>query len=457
MCYTILGDTMNRRKLISAVILIFIFLILINIEKEFKYTVTTQLENSSNYKIEIFSPKFNNKKINKKIKDFIENEKKIFFENINGLEEMNMVFELFIDYNIINSGDILNIHLESYLYTGGSHGIKNDIILTYDYKKNKFLDHNYLFEKNYLEKLSELTLSKIKSNSNYHFFDEQLLDDGIKPVIENFDLIIFNKETFTIIFPQYQIAPWSEGVISLEFSYDELGNSIKKKNFENYFNIKQSTPEEININQNEKKDQPNNNKLVALTFDDGPNPVTTKRLLDELKQRNIKATFFLLGRRVELYPEITRKIMDEKHTLGIHTYSHRNLIKLTDSEIKKEIDKTNSLIYEATGTKAKFFRPPYGSFNTNVQRIANMPIILWDIDTMDWKNKDKNKIANEIIKGVEKNNIVLAHDLYESSVDGVIIAIDKLINNGYQFVSLEEYQIITGLNLNNKEYYSLPK
>lgn len=179
-------------------------------------------------------------------------------------------------------------------------------------------------------------------------------------------------------------------------------------------------------------------KRIALTFDDGPNRKNTALLLDALKERNVKATFFVLGLNVVKYPDLVKRMIEEGHEVGNHTYSHKNLFQLEDDEIKEEIEITNNLIKEITGDYPKLFRPSYGNYNENIKNIANMEVVNWTIDSLDWRLKNTKKIYNRVIYKLKGNDIVLLHDIYKTSVNATIKIIDKLQAEGYEFVTASE-------------------
>ena len=139
--------------------------------------------------------------------------------------------------------------------------------------------------------------------------------------------------------------------------------------------------------------------------------------------------------------------------IGSHTYNHKNLFELNNNQIVDEIKKTNNVIKEVTGSNTLYLRPPYGNTNKNIKNLANMYNILWDLDTEDWKYKDKNKIAKYIIDNAHDGGIILLHDLYETSIDGALLAMEELSKNGYAFVTIEEMATLKGITLNKASNY----
>ena len=203
---------------------------------------------------------------------------------------------------------------------------------------------------------------------------------------------------------------------------------------------------ETNLGRNRLKELLLNKRGVALTFDDGPNPHTTPYILDILKKRHLKATFFVLGIQANKYPELVKRIHDEGHLVGNHTYGHKNLAKLKPAAIKKEIENTNKLIEKITGVKPKFIRPPYGSVNKAVVEAINdegMSMVLWTVDTKDWHSKNEKAVLKEVDRQLHISSgkcvggAILMHDIYPSTVRALDPVLDKLASNNYKIYSVD--------------------
>ena len=178
-------------------------------------------------------------------------------------------------------------------------------------------------------------------------------------------------------------------------------------------------------------------KLIALTFDDGPN-YNTGKVLDVLAKYNVKATFFVLGSKAKDNKKILKREYDSGMEIGNHTFNHLLLTKYKENVIKDEIDKTSSVIFEVTGRYPKLLRPSYGVYNNIVKKIGNMPIIIWDIDTLDWKYHNSKRIASRVINKVKDGDIILMHDIYSATANSLNIIIPELQNRGYTFVTIPE-------------------
>lgn len=178
-------------------------------------------------------------------------------------------------------------------------------------------------------------------------------------------------------------------------------------------------------------------KKVAITFDDGPNPDYTEELLEGLKERDVHATFFLLGKEVEKYPEIVKDIYDGGHLIGTHSYEHVNLCNLTDSAAIEQVDKANAAIYEVTGEYPEYIRPPFGNWKCNLDYETKMIEVLWDVDPLDWKTSNSDVITKRVTSKVQENDIILLHDASESSIKAAFKIIDQLQGEGYEFVTVD--------------------
>lgn len=179
-------------------------------------------------------------------------------------------------------------------------------------------------------------------------------------------------------------------------------------------------------------------KLLAVTFDDGPHPVYTPRLLDELKKRKVKCTFFVTGENAEKYPEIIEQMEKDGHLIGNHTYSHIQLTNCNLETFREELIKTNEVITNITGKEIIFVRPPYGLWDKSLEKDLNMIPVLWTVDPVDWATTDYVSVVKKMARQTKENDIVLLHDCYESSVNAALTYIDLEMENGFSFVTVDE-------------------
>lgn len=186
-------------------------------------------------------------------------------------------------------------------------------------------------------------------------------------------------------------------------------------------------------------------KYVALTFDDGPSGRYTSRLLDGLKERGAHATFLLCGYRIKEYPSQVQRIIDEGHEIGSHGYSHRNMEQLSRREIAKELMDTQALLPE--NCRVRFFRPPGGCCSDGVRQVAearNLAILNWSVDPRDWAIQDTAAIERAVLKNVTDGDVILLHDMSDSSVNAALHIIDQLAAQGYQFLTASELAALRG-------------
>ncbi len=194
-------------------------------------------------------------------------------------------------------------------------------------------------------------------------------------------------------------------------------------------------------------------KLIAFTFDDGPNSSTTNLLLDGLDKYDAKVTFFILGNRISKNKEVIKKAYLNGHDIGSHTYNHKNLFQLKNQGVLSEINKTNEELKKIIGVSPIYLRPPYGNINKRINDLTDMYIICWDVDTLDWKYKDRNKIRDNILKHAHDGAIILLHDIYKESVMGTFLAMKELENMGYAFVTISEMAELKKIQLDKDAVY----
>lgn len=177
---------------------------------------------------------------------------------------------------------------------------------------------------------------------------------------------------------------------------------------------------------------------IAMTFDDGPHPIYTSRLLDGLKERNVKATFFVIGKQIEGNEEIIERMYKEGHLIGNHTYNHVSLSGLNDEQACEELLKTCRVLHRITGNYTEFIRPPFGEWDERLDCKVNMIPVLWDVDPRDWRSTNVSKVVNKVVTDVKENDIILLHDYYDTSVQAALEIVDALQEEGYEFVTVDQ-------------------
>ncbi len=217
--------------------------------------------------------------------------------------------------------------------------------------------------------------------------------------------------------------------VSLDFQVKE------KMHYNNAQEVKAVVSEHVSGEMSEYGDVP---KKIALTFDDGPNVACTGRLLDGLKKRNVRATFFVIGKNAKKNPKLTKRIYEEGHMIGNHTYTHIDMSKVSEGKAGKELKKTSRIVHAITGEYPQYMRPPYGVCSQKLEESLDMILVRWTIDPLDWKTENTNEIVKKVVTKAEENDIILLHDCYKSSVDAALKIIDILQKKGYEFVTVDE-------------------
>ena len=294
------------------------------------------------------------------------------------------------------------------------------IFLTED---GKDFDLSRLFKD--ASKAKELLLSQINSTLE----DKQLDQTKIDQVLKNFtdqDLASWNfdyKDSQIILYPANPGETLEEIALPISSFFDVLESSyLLEKDAELY---------QAYFAQKDKK-------VVALTFDDGPNPSTTTQALDTLAKYKVKATFFVLGKNIAGNEDILKRMKSEGHVVANHSWSHPVLSQLSLEDAKKQITDTEDLLTQVLGSSSKLVRPPYGAITDDIRNSLDLSFIMWDVDSLDWKSKNETAILTEIQRQVRNGSIVLMHDIHGPSVNSLPSIIEYLKEQGYTFVTIPE-------------------
>ena len=180
---------------------------------------------------------------------------------------------------------------------------------------------------------------------------------------------------------------------------------------------------------------------VALTFEDGPNARYTEALLDGLKVREVRASFFLVGQCIEGNEDTVRRMAEEGHLIGVHCMEHRDLTREPEEEAVRQLMDTAAMIGAVTGRTPEYIRPPFGKWSSGLQEAVPMETVLWSVDSLDWKLQDTDRIVRRVLKDTEDGDIILMHDEFQTSVEAAMEIIDNLLAKGYTFVTVDELTI----------------
>ncbi len=182
--------------------------------------------------------------------------------------------------------------------------------------------------------------------------------------------------------------------------------------------------------------------VLALTFDDGPHPQLTPKLLDILRQQGVRATFYVIGRNVETYPDIARRIVAEGHEIANHSWSHPALTKVSSAKLKQELESTSNVIERETGRRPTNMRPPYGAINDRVRQAIlqdhKLDVIMWSVDPLDWKRPGASVVTQRMVQGAKPGAILLAHDIHPGTIEAMPQTIAQLKAKGYGFATVSQ-------------------
>ncbi len=452
---------LNKKGKITLIclFLVLVSIISIIIIKADNITENHILESTERYDLKIDYPNFKNKKIKEKVLTYIDKQRQEFMNVIKESENIQISSKYDFNLNVTSSerNNIIYVNILTYSYTGGAHYIRDDYSLYWDDDTKEFIDLKYFFKDE--EAFKEMTnlayyyVINLGQEENRNF-DQLWVRRGTAPTIDNYRHFEFTDNGLEIMFPPYQVASWADGQINITIPYEDINKYLKEE-------YRDSTKDETVVKEvpdirdlSQFKDK----KLIAFTFDDGPSSNNTNLLLDNLDKYNARVTFFVLGSRVDSNKEVIKRAYLQGNDIGSHTYNHRNLNLLNDSEVISEVEKTNDKIKEIIGVKPTLLRPPYGNLTNHRKELVNMHTILWDIDPLDWKYKNKNRVADEIIEHAHDGAIILLHDIYKSSVDGALLAMEELEKQGYAFVTITEMAQLRGIDLDYQtSYFNMKK
>lgn len=421
--------------------------------KESKYPnvgIKKEVYHSDSYDIFINFPVFLEDDFNTKVREYIEEQKREFDTLI---ADSDTSSDIKMTLNV--SFDIYQIYDKTYsikmdTFTDGklANPIYSNKIMLIDTANNQFVNPLDVFKDNKKDQLK-----KEVQHKTIEQYNEEIFEDELQEAIDSeafLDYLYFTDDQVVIEFPQYTIAPGSSGTLKVDFSYNELSDLFVDEWIEKVNQSSNNSDEEV-VDKNIKDESETNAeketeisnedlKQVAFTFDDGPHPENTEKILDILDEYDAKATFFVLGNSVDYYPQIVKKAYLEGHEIGNHSWNHPNLVNLPVETIRKEISDTDEVIKNATGEVPKLYRPPYGSHNQTVDEAAGKPPILWDVDTLDWQTRDPQAILTNVKNQTKDGSIILMHDIHKETVEGFRLSIDYLDSLGYEFVTVSELE-----------------
>ena len=405
-------------------------------KKDVSKNINTIIEKEKNILVGINYPVTNIKALDHTIEKDINSIYQKFKSQYNTLNELHEQSELNIDYyyDVINNR-YHNITLHTFINSSNLanpyHHIKSYV---YDQQNKKFLTiHDIVTEDSFLQFVSILKTQLIKK------YGECILLDKLKGIITpdyNYPLFTFDTETLTIYFNPGEITASYCDIIDIEIPLNRLQVKIP-------INSELKTDKVIEFTTNPRV-LDISKKVIALTFDDGPSKYT-KEILDILNENHAYATFFVIGNKVEIYQDTMQKMVQLGNEIGNHSYNHKWLTKLNQTDLEEQITKTQDIIKQITGYTPTIIRPTYGSISQKLRKQLSLDVIMWTVDTSDWKYKSIDRIVKNATTNIKDLDIILMHDTHERTVSALKKIIPILKEQGFEFVTISELKEIQQL------------
>lgn len=397
--------------------------------------------------IGVYYPITGKHRIDETIQDKVEEIKRDFDRN-NRLQKIKrptrQKAQLKIEYSsyLIN-GDYYSVVLQTYEKYPKQRTLETHVYsLVFQVSNEKKLQLKDVLKGRYLNVLSKKGKHAFENRAYlYPYRSSSLVQQELQPHKGNFENFACTKEGIEIWLPSYPIATGIVGYAHYLVPYVELAGYVQ--------------PQLVNIGIEDNKQSFIDNKkpMVAISYDDGPHKENTPKILDILKQNNACATFFVLGKRVQHRENLLQQMLDQGCEIGNHSWDHKQLTKLSYDQVESEIEDTQNAVFEAVHVYPSLLRPPYGDTNMAVREQINMPAMLWDIDTEDWKNKNAEETARRALLQVKDGDIILMHDIQDSTVEASAKIIPELKNRGFQVVTVSQLFESKGIRLEAGQVY----
>ncbi|ARI75933.1 polysaccharide deacetylase family protein [Halobacillus mangrovi] len=413
----------------------------------YEVTMETEIVEYEEYHITIHYPQTPNNQINQTIIDYV-NQKKAAFkkESYQSIQEYGKTksHELHIDFEIPHQGSsFFSVRFEETMDVGVPNIIHDQTVMNFGKKNGKRLQLDQLFKDNrhYVKHLAKLTKEKLRDDLSEETYQRPEIQEALKAVPTNYENIALTGNGLEIYLNQtVDILP-KQVVVSQRLIKDLLKDSYSEALMSE--GIKQvSHEQDVDLPQAEKREKSEEEghleaKKIALTFDDGPHPKITPKVLKVLQEYEAKATFFMIGKRVQYFSETAKLVADQGHEIGNHTWDHPRLTRLSPEEVENQIDKTQEVIKEVTGVQPKMIRLPFGEVPSQFSR-TQLKIIPLDVHGENWQEKEPEQLAQELVENVKSGDTILLHDIQSASVEVLEMVLDELSRKGYKIVKVSE-------------------
>lgn len=392
--------------------------------KRQELTIEGVIEQNKTELISIHYPKTGFEKLDKEINTYISNTRTKLNQYIKENAYIENIPELNIDYEYKVIGNRYSNIVLTTFFTSPllAHPINEIKTFVFDQKENKFLK---------LSDIAVIHTGKFKMELLKQHQDCISIDELEKTFHNQKNLkFTFTDHSIILYFNPYEIASGNCGIIKYEFSNKDFLIPIEKNSIQ-----------KTSLYKPNKKELSPFKPTIALTFDDGPSKYT-KEIVKLLNEYDANATFFILGNKVENYHDTLTYVLESGNELGNHSYNHKKLTRLSSKELHNQIDKTNEIVKKTLDYDIHLFRPTYGATSNSLKSNINMEIVLWNVDTKDWKLRNSKKIYEKALHDIKDGKIILMHDIYKSTLESLKLLLPKLKSQGYQIVTVSELKEI---------------
>ncbi|AVK82525.1 1,4-beta-xylanase [Lysinibacillus sp. B2A1] len=395
--------------------------------------IVTDVSNDKQTPFAIHYPQTDNKAFNEAVLQYISDSKETYLSSMKKIKNKEAMGELNISLETFPYREhYYSFVLTKMLYLGGAnHEVSTKTFFINNETGEQITIKTLLQgDENNLSTLATQVRKDLQQNLQLKddlFTDE--LEKATEPKWSNFNRFSIVDDSLQFYFDEYEIASGAAGapIVKLPLS---LINPLLASDFQIAMEtIKPTKPPTTGDS---------TTKRIALTFDDGPHPKVTEQILDTLDKYHAKATFFMLGGRVQYYPDIAKDVLARGHEIGNHTWNHPVLTKLSQEQVLKQYTSTSAELEKAINHDATVFRPPYGATNDAINGQIPIPVVLWTIDTLDWKHRNAQQLLPYVKNNLHNNAIVLMHDIHQSTADGLDAVLAYLQGQGYEFVTVSE-------------------
>jgi peptidoglycan/xylan/chitin deacetylase (PgdA/CDA1 family) len=406
----------------------------------------TRIKETDHYTYAISTPITESAELNQPIKEWIKTQEKDFLANVKAnkpiLDSEDFRAHLNIQIEPKKASDsIYTLVFEAYQITGGANGRTEVKTFTVNTAENKFvrLEDVLHLDDESQNRISSIIKAQISEDEKIQVYiiDEWLNEALANPSGWRWSL---SQKNFTLYFNEYEIAAGAAGPVKVKIPVEQISPLLKEE-MALLLKIPVTPPAEPEPAKPEDIALNPNGKYIALTFDDGPNPKVTPLVLDLLKEYDAKATFYMIGSQAQFYPTIASRVAEEGHEVGNHTDNHPDLSSLGQAEIRKQIEEASKKIEEASGQLPATVRPPYGAMNEEVKKVAmaaGTPLILWSVDSLDWKVLHSSTVTETVLKNAVPGSIVLFHDIHKPTAEALPAILASLKKEGYEFITVSQ-------------------